>query len=170
VTAPTRVTTPRLRGRSIEEGDFDYVVEVDGDIRVQRTLFGRVSTERESRARLRRWIEIWEENGFGFWLFADASGENVGHGGLFPSPRETGEIEVGYVLKPAFWGRGYATEITSLSLQVGFDVLGMRRIIAIAQETNLASRRVMEKCGLTFETTVPSLDGVRGVRYAIGRP
>ncbi len=110
---------------------------------------------------------MWQKDGRGFWVFRDFSHVIVGHGGLFNSPRETGEVEVGYVIKPQYWGRGLATEITMASLKIGFESLGLRRVIAIAQSTNASSRRVMEKCGMVFEAELPSPGGIAGVRYAI---
>ena len=93
-----------------------------------------------------------KKRGKGFWIFQDSDRCIVGHGGLFNSPREAGEVEVGYVIKPAYWGRGLATEITMAALKVGFESLDLQRIIAIAQPANAPSRRVMEKCGMIFET------------------
>ncbi len=167
--APDVVTTERLTGRRVCRDDLAYIIEVDRDPRVQRTLFGDVQTEEQSRARLGRWVQMWEEHGFGFWIFDDRNGRKVGHGGVFPSAREPGEVEVGYAIKPAYWGNGFATEITLESLRVGFEDLRLERIIAVAQVTNAASRRVMEKCGMSFEAETPSPDGIPGVRYAIVR-
>jgi len=115
-------------------------------------------------------MRFWQEAGFGFWIFSDSAGQVVGHGGIFPSPREEGEIEVGYALKPDFWSHGFATEITRVSLEVGFEHVGLRRIIGIAQVTNLPSRRVMEKCGMVMEVESPFPDGINGVRYAKEKP
>ena len=165
--APPIVRTEHLTGRRVHEDDVKYVIEVDSDIRIQLWLFGKVQTEEESRERHVRWMQGWHDAGFGFWIFSDAAGAIVGHGGLFRSPREEGEIEVGYALKPDYWGHGFATEITRLSLKVGFEQVGLGRIIGIAQAANAASRRVMEKCGMVFEAEMPSPDGIDGVRYAI---
>lgn len=167
--APRLVKTPQLSGHAVRDDDVDYVIEVDGDPRIQRWLFGQVQTEAQARARHGRWMQGWEMTGIGFWVFTDGSGATVGHGGIFQSPRELGEIEVGYAVKPAYWGRGFATEITRVSLAVGFNI-GLRRIIGIAQASNLASRRVLEKCGMLFELETPSPDGINGVRYAITAP
>jgi RimJ/RimL family protein N-acetyltransferase len=166
--APPIVQTQRLTGRRVRQGDLEYVIETDSDIGIQRWLSGRVQSNEESRERHVRWMRHWDESGFGFWIFGDAKGSVVGHGGLFRSPREEGEVEVGYVIRAEHRGHGFATEITRVSLDVGF-ALGLRRIIAIAQVGNLASRRVMEKCGMTFEAELLSPDGLNGVRYAIGR-
>jgi len=60
------------------------------------------------------------------------------------------EIEVGYHLARAFWGRGYATEAARACVRFGFEQLNLERIVAVVQPANVASRRVLEKCGLTY--------------------
>jgi RimJ/RimL family protein N-acetyltransferase len=167
--APATIETRRLTGHRVSAGHLDYLLEVDGDIRIAPWLFGAIQSPEQSRARLGRWVRMWEETGKGFWVFQDSDRCIVGHGGLFNSPREAGEVEVGYVVKPAYWGRGLATEITEASLKVGFELLDLQRIIAIAQPGNAPSRRVMEKCGMTFETEILSQNGVASVRYAIDK-
>jgi len=62
---------------------------------------------------------------------------------------ELNETEVGFLLDRPFWGRGYATEAALASLRFGFEQLGLNLIIALVYADNLASRRVIEKCGLT---------------------
>ncbi len=69
--------------------------------------------------------------------------------------------EVGYVLNPDYHGRGYATEALSAVMGFGFRELLLHRIEAKYIIGNDASRRVMEKCGMTFE-------GVRRGEMLIG--
>ena len=59
--------------------------------------------------------------------------------------------EIGYVINPAYRGRGYAAEAVTRVLKFGFDVLGLHRVEARYILGNDASRRVMEKTGMTFE-------------------
>ena len=59
--------------------------------------------------------------------------------------------EVGYVINPAYRGRGFATEAVTRVLRFGFDVMGLHRAEARFILGNNASRRVMEKAGMTFE-------------------
>ncbi len=56
-------------------------------------------------------------------------------------------IELGYVIAPAHWNRGYATEALAAALEALF-ALGYAAVRAGFFESNAASRRVMEKCGL----------------------
>ena len=50
----------------------------------------------------------------------------------------------------AHWGRGYATEAARAAIAFAFEELGLDRIVAVTEPQNVASRRVMEKCGLSF--------------------
>ena len=54
------------------------------------------------------------------------------------------------------------------SIEFGFDELGLERIVAVALETNVASRRVLEKCGLT-EIGLAHVYGLEHVKYEIRR-
>ena len=69
-----------------------------------------------------------------------------------PAQRNTAEI--GIVLLPAFCGNGYGSEILRAFLRFGFETLGMHRVYGKCDEQNLASARMMEKCGLVFEGTI----------------
>lgn len=59
--------------------------------------------------------------------------------------------EVGYVISPAFQGNGYATEAVNEVVSFGFTRLNFHRIEAKYIVENVASRAVMERCGMHFE-------------------
>jgi ribosomal-protein-alanine N-acetyltransferase len=148
--APERITTARLRGRLPTPADMDYVRAVGTDWEVQKTLFQRLWPEAECVERLERWMRSWQERGFGFWIFEDESGAIVGHGGLFMAPEAPGEVEVGYIVRPQFWGRGYATEMVRAALAVAARDLRLERLVANTMPENAASQRVLQKCGFAF--------------------
>lgn len=60
---------------------------------------------------------------------------------------EDEEIEIGYVIHPDYKGQGYATEAVSAAIQDLFR-MGFQKITAGYFEENIASLRVMEKCGM----------------------
>ena len=60
----------------------------------------------------------------------------------------------GHALAQAAWGKGFATEIATASLEAGLRQLGMTNIVAFAEPENLASRRVMEKTGFIYERDI----------------
>ncbi len=63
------------------------------------------------------------------------------------------EAELGYRLRKAAWGKGYATEGARALIHKGFTELPVRRVVAFTMTVNIASRRVMEKAGLTLVRT-----------------
>ncbi len=76
--------------------------------------------------------------------------------------------EVGYVLNPAYWGKGIATEALLRVLQFGFEELGLHRIEAKFIEGNDRSRHVMEKVGMTFEGVMREGMLIKGAYRNIG--
>src|SRR3954451_17735471 len=100
-----------------------------------------------------------ERHGYSFWaVFERASGALIGDSGLYRTP--AGEVELGYTLGAAWWGRGYATEAAGTWLSVAFGELGINEVVALAEPANVASMRVLAKLGLVRD----------GERMAIGRP
>jgi ribosomal-protein-alanine N-acetyltransferase len=90
----------------------------------------------------------WGRYGYGNWgILPRGEKEIVGWAGL-QFIEDTAETEVGFLLDKPFWGRGYATEIAEVSLRFGFDKKNLEKIIGLVHPENLASQRVLEKCGL----------------------
>lgn len=61
------------------------------------------------------------------------------------------KAEVGYWIGKRYWNGGYATEALMTAVDFGFHVLGLHRIYATTDMTNLASQRVLEKSGFDKE-------------------
>ena len=70
--------------------------------------------------------------------------------------------ELGYRLRRMDWGRGFATEGASALVDWGFKSAGYDKIVSTTMAVNQASRRVMEKLGMTHARTVPSSDPIPG--------
>jgi RimJ/RimL family protein N-acetyltransferase len=60
--------------------------------------------------------------------------------------------EIGWRLDRAFWGYGYATEGALAVLTFAFETLELREVVSFTAETNLPSRRVMERIGMTHNS------------------
>lgn len=75
--------------------------------------------------------------------------EFIGWCGLKARP-ERNEIDLGYRFSRNFWGKGYATEAAFACLKYGFEQLGLPRIVGRAMPGNLASLKVLEKCGMSY--------------------
>jgi RimJ/RimL family protein N-acetyltransferase len=70
--------------------------------------------------------------------------------------------EIGYVLNPAHAGNGYATEAGAALLRLGFDELGLHRIIGRLDARNVASARVLEKLRLRREAHFVENEFIKG--------
>jgi RimJ/RimL family protein N-acetyltransferase len=79
------------------------------------------------------------------------TGELVGDVVLFWHSRHHGGGEIGYVLHPDFGGHGYATEAAHALLRLGFDELGLHRIVARLDERNESSAKVARRLGMRQE-------------------
>ena len=77
---------------------------------------------------------------------------------LFPNdsnlPLAASEAEIGYWLGEDFWGKGYVTEATLRVLQYAFEELHLTQLWAGVYEENIASQRVLEKCGFRYHYTL----------------
>jgi RimJ/RimL family protein N-acetyltransferase len=150
--------TERLLLRRFTESDVDYLHDLDGDPEVMRFLNGGKPTPRDviRNETLPRLLHSYARfEGFGVWAAIERwTGEFVGWFEFYPW-RDAGpdEVEVGYRLRRSAWGKGYATEGSRALIRKGFTELGVRRVVAETMAVNTASRRVMEKLGLTYVRT-----------------
>ncbi len=109
------------------------------------------------------WLEDklihWEAHGYGEWVFRERDGNAlVGRAGLrWVTIDERAELEVGYMVDGDRWGDGFATEMAAAVIETGL-ALGVESIVAFTLPENAASRRVMEKCGLTYEKAIEWAD------------
>lgn len=146
--------TERLRLRPVAAEDLDHFAALYADPDVMRFIGVRGALTREqTRERLDFMLDHWRQHGFGMWtLLLRDGGEFVGRCGLRFMDNTT-EIELGYTLPKAFWGRGFATESSRAVVRYFFDVMKRKRLVAIADPANAASTNVMKKLGMTFERT-----------------
>jgi RimJ/RimL family protein N-acetyltransferase len=115
-----------------------------------------------------RMVECWRRHGIGKWVAYDRrSGALVGRGG--PSVTDVlggRHVEIGWVVRREFWGRGYATEIGAAALDLVDDVLAVDEVVAFTEVHNRRSRAVMERLGMSYRGQIrrPGLvEGVDGV-------
>jgi len=147
--------TERFWVRRWTAEDAEAAFAIYGDPEVWRYMGGGPGDAdvAQSRRGLERIVRRYEELGsLGMWAIVEkASGEIVGSVELVPL--EGGpEIEVGYHLARRHWGWGIATEAARGAVKYGFEELGLPRIVGVCYPENLASRRVLEKCGLVYGT------------------
>jgi RimJ/RimL family protein N-acetyltransferase len=140
------VTTARLALRPITTDDVDLMVELDADPEVMRFINGGRSTPHDEAERI-----VQRSLGHRWVAFERDRDAFVGWFGLRPAGAH--ERELGYRLRRAFWGRGLATEGALALIDAAFTAVDTRRVWAQTMTVNLASRAVMERCGMRFVRT-----------------
>ncbi len=136
------LTTEHLVLRALTNDDVYNLFALDSDPEVMRYLTNGKPTPRHVVPEYIKTPGRWA---------AEADGEFIGWFALRPSAPD--EAELGYRLRRCAWGKGYATEGSRALVRKGFTELGLRRIWAQTMAVNLASRRVMEKAGLSLVRT-----------------
>ncbi len=150
--------TERLILRRLTPDDVDTLHELDSDPEVMRFLNGGIPTPRSviEHTLLPAILRAYESEGpSGTWAALERTeGAFLGWFSLRAESVEHPErVSLGYRLRRAAWGQGYATEGAQALIRKCFTELGVERVSATTYQDNLASRHVMEKVGLKLART-----------------
>jgi RimJ/RimL family protein N-acetyltransferase len=155
-----RVETERLVGCRPLARDAEELHVVLGDPRAADWLWpgalGGPRTPAQVRSILVRDMDHWKRHGFGPWVVRDrATGALVGRVGLVRATvARRDEVEVAWLIAPDRWGQGLATEMATAALDAGLGPLGLESVVAFTLADNVASRRVMERIGMSYERDI----------------
>lgn len=110
----------------------------------------------------------WDVHGFGIWgIVPQGSQELVGWAGL-QYLHETEEVEVGFLMEPVCWGKGFATGAVRASINYGFKTFSFTEIISRVHPENFAIQSVLQKCGMHRVNRVQS-ENQELIRYRLCR-
>jgi RimJ/RimL family protein N-acetyltransferase len=149
----TRLQTPRLLLRPLEYTDAPHIYEYmrDREIAYNTMLIpypypaGAAETWIEDS-----WANAASGDSYTFAVVLSAEHRMIGSMGIRQNSTHN-RAEIGYWMGKAYRGQGYASEACRRIIQYGFEELGLNRIQAGYFTRNPASRRVMEKAGMTHE-------------------
>ncbi|MCO4753488.1 MAG: GNAT family N-acetyltransferase [Bacteriovoracaceae bacterium] len=154
--------TERVILRYFKPEDKELLRDLDSDPEVMRFLSnGNPSDEKEVTRAITVIMELNDKTDgkYGYWIALEKQTNNfMGWFQLRPlktDPENYEKLELGYRLKREFWGRGYATEVSKALIDRAFKVLGSTEVWALTHHKNLGSRKVMEKCGLSYKYEEP---------------
>ena len=135
----------RIILRPIRESDRQEMHEMLTDSQIKKTyMLPDFENEEQVEKLFLRFVEL-SENAARFVAGIDLDGRLVGF--LNDVGIEDGKIELGYVVHPDYWGRGYCTEGLKQAMEMLF-AKGFREVVCGAFSENAASIRVMEKAGM----------------------
>ena len=148
--------TERLWLRRLTSADADALHRCTGDPAVMRYWYPGPDVDvGATTARIAEIEAHWRDHGFGdYAVVARDSRDLIGFAGLHHIAG-IAEVNLGYVLLPAYWRRGLGAELCAALLAHGFTGLGLPEVVAVVDPRNVASVALAERSGLTLcgETT-----------------
>jgi RimJ/RimL family protein N-acetyltransferase len=148
VTSYRDLRTGRLVLTPVAWGDLADLQALKGDPRVHAIMLGGVRTAQQAADDLAEDIMFWGRYGVGMWAVRLAdSGIFIGTVGLHQRSDGRG-IALRFVLTAAAQGRGYASEAAGAALRFAHERAGLAVVVAVARESNIASRQVLGAIGM----------------------
>ncbi|MEU6152023.1 GNAT family protein [Actinosynnema sp. NPDC047251] len=147
------IRTERLLLRPFTHADHAALHSWQSLPEVVRYLYGEAKTPEETTESLALKTAVtWPaKEGEHLSLAVEHDGRVIGETVLKWLNEEHRQGEIGYIFHPDHYGRGYATEASRVMLRLGFENLGLHRIVASCDASNGASWRVMERLGMRRE-------------------
>ena len=145
------VETQRLILRGLRESDAaTYASWVADPIVMKHMGHGKTLNADEAWRKLAFLVGHWQLRGYGQWAVEEkATGKLVGRAGLH-HPHGWPGIEVGWLVDPDCWGKGFAAEAGYAAADWGFRELGLENLVSVIKPENAPSIRVAEKIGERF--------------------
>ena len=145
--------TDRLILRHASLDDADFMLRLLNEPSFLRFIGDRgVRTLDDARRYIaERFVGSYERHGFGLWVVErKALAGPIGISGLvkrdaLPDP------DIGFAFLPEFWSSGYAYESATAVKEYALTTLRLPRLLAITNDDNERSIRIVEKLGLEFE-------------------
>jgi ribosomal-protein-alanine N-acetyltransferase len=157
--------TERLLLRKMRLDDAEAMFAYASDPEVTRyVLWDTHRSIEDSEDFLRLATEGYERGDFGGWgVVLKDSGAFIGTCGMDAGyAPEHARAELGYVLSREYWGRGLMSEAVRAVIRFGFERLELNRLEARCIAENVASARVMEKAGMSYEGTLREREFIKG--------
>jgi len=141
-------TSERLGFRAWTVNDIDLAKQLWADPQVTRLFSKEPFSDQQIKERLETEIERSNSHGVQYWpIFELSTDEFVGCCGLRPYRPDERICELGFHLRPPFWGKGYATESAQAAVEYARSRLALRGLFAGHHPDNHASKRVLLKLG-----------------------
>ncbi|MCU1361987.1 MAG: N-acetyltransferase [Ilumatobacteraceae bacterium] len=154
------LTTERLVLRRWRDDDRDAFADMNADPVVMRDLGGPLGRD-DSDRKLDHYAETFDSYGYGRWAIERVAGvgqrEFVGYAGVMPVrvAHPLGHHdEVGWRLRRAAWGNGYATEAARVALNDAFIRVGLTEVLSYTAPDNARSQAVMARLGLRRDASL----------------
>ena len=150
------IETERLRLREVNDGDASFIIELLNEPSFLQYIGDRGVRDTEDALRYiaNGPADSYAKHGFGLWLVElRESNEPAGLCGLLkrdalPHP------DIGFAFVPRHWSKGYALESARAVLAHAASALRIKRVLAITNQDNESSIKLLTKMGFTFDKLI----------------
>ena len=125
--------------REITADDAEFMMRLVGDPKVTKYIPGMI----QDREMVISWIRSLSTQDHEYIVMIEETGEEIGECSL-TGQGSAGEI--GFMIRPQFWRRGYGTEVVNRLVEKARD-MGIRDLTAATDSEYKAAIRLLEKCG-----------------------
>ena len=135
----------RLVLEKFREEDFGDYYRLAGNELVMRMVTGSALSQQEAEEKFKRFLAVnrsQEELGY-FAVRTIMENSFVGLGKIVLTGPE--EAEIGYLLLPGSWGKGYGSELSGHLVKFAQGLPSLRTLSAIIDPANTASKRILKK-------------------------
>jgi RimJ/RimL family protein N-acetyltransferase len=147
---PYFLKSARIGFRCWSQDDLPLARELWADPEVTRFIGGPFSDE-EITQRLEREIIRMSTHQFQYWpIYLLSNYEHIGCCGLRPYKPEDRIPELGFHLRPRYWGQGLASEAARKVIDYAFVTIGAKGLSAGHHPENATSKRLLEKLGFRY--------------------
>lgn len=151
------IETERLILRRFEHTDDEAMLKYwIADEKIQSLYSEPVYTTKEAvKELLDKYISSYENDDYYRWAIIEkTTGECIGQIAYFLVDSKNQFAEIEYCIGSEFQCNGFATEATKAVIAYGFDKMNLHKVQICTKTINLPSKRVIEKCGFTYEGTL----------------
>jgi len=156
-TGTVTIETERLILRRFEYSDCDTVFRNWASDEHVQTMYSEPTyhTKDEVKGLLDKYIGSYEREDYYRWAVIDKeTGECIGQIAYFLVDSKNHFAEIEYCIGADFQCKGYATEATKAVIAFGFESMNLHKVQICTKTINVPSKRVIEKCGFTYEGTL----------------
>ena len=168
-----QIETERLLLRDVSESDLPVLIAQAVEPEARGGILAYQADADYNRACLLSaigWARAFRREQYTLTVVRKNDGAITGSCSIANVKKDSIESSLGWHYGKMYWGRGYATEAARVLLYIGFGIGNVKEIYADCFADNFASRRIMEKIGMTRPANLDLFNQIRGWSYGEQRP
>ncbi|MBU5437277.1 GNAT family N-acetyltransferase [Tissierella sp. MSJ-40] len=144
----------RILLKPITKEDLEFLYKVESHPLVYKYESSDVPSKEDVFKDYQEAIEFMSEKpkeSLACVIYLAESGIPIGEVDIHLNWEEIREWEIGYIMHPDYWGKGYATEAVKLLIDYAFEKLNAHKIVAFCNAKNINSFALMKRIGMKKE-------------------